>query len=203
MTTTPSCFNLNKATAAEAFINQVQYMVEILPEYITDRRGLKIAQMKGVEFTKFNGNGEPEYNAGKLKVTADCDVSIYQFPDGSLLWYFNAPDNVFVQLRGMYNGVYRNTEYLAARDKIKERNRNYPDCYDDSLQELDLRFRTWCTLRDANINYIGDLIQKTEKDLLKIKGLGRTSLSDIIENLSHVGLKLNTDVTGWVNPQAR
>lgn len=203
MTTTPNCFIPNKTTAAEAFVYQVQYMTEILPKYITECRGLKIAEMGGVEFAKFGGLGEPEENLGKLKDTSECDVSIYQFPDGSLLWYFEAPNNNYVQLRGMYNGVYRNTEYLVARDKVKERSKNYPDCYDQSVQELDLTFRTWTCLRNANINYIGDLVQKTEKDLLKIKGLGRTSLTDIIGNLEYNGLRLGTNITDWVNPQAR
>lgn len=59
-----------------------------------------------------------------------------------------------------------------------------------SIDTLELNYRAWNCLRNANIGTIGELIQLTEHDLLEIKNLGRRTLKDIIEELYRVGLAL-------------
>jgi DNA-directed RNA polymerase subunit alpha len=47
-------------------------------------------------------------------------------------------------------------------------------------------------LRKANIDYVGDLIQKTEEDLLNLENFGKRSLVEIKEILTELGLNLGS-----------
>jgi DNA-directed RNA polymerase subunit alpha len=58
------------------------------------------------------------------------------------------------------------------------------------LDELELSFRSANCLKKANIRYIGELIQKSETELLKIKNFGRKSLMEIREIVDDLGLEL-------------
>ena len=52
-------------------------------------------------------------------------------------------------------------------------------------------------LKNDNIVYIGDLIQKTEAEMLRTPNFGRKSLNEIKEVLSGMGLHLGMDVEDW------
>ena len=58
------------------------------------------------------------------------------------------------------------------------------------LDELELTYRSANCLKKANIRYIGELVQKTENELLKIKNFGRKSLLEIKEIVEDLGLEL-------------
>src|ERR1700691_2238371 len=57
-----------------------------------------------------------------------------------------------------------------------------------SVEELELSVRSYNCLKNANIQTIGDLVQKTEAEMLRTKNFGRTSLNEIKEILSGLGL---------------
>ena len=59
-----------------------------------------------------------------------------------------------------------------------------------SVDELELSVRSANCLQNANIKYIGELVQKTENDMLKTKNFGRKSLNEIKEILQSMGLSL-------------
>ena len=59
-----------------------------------------------------------------------------------------------------------------------------------SIDELDLSVRSVNTLKNANIHTFGDLVAKSEKDILEAKGFGRKSLEELEEALEKVGLEL-------------
>jgi DNA-directed RNA polymerase subunit alpha len=63
------------------------------------------------------------------------------------------------------------------------------------LDELSVR-ATNC-LKNDNIVYVGDLVQKTEAEMLKTPNFGRKSLNEIKEKLSKIGLKFGMEVPGW------
>ena len=71
---------------------------------------------------------------------------------------------------------------------------------DRSVDELELSVRTANCLQEANIRYIGELVQWTELDLLEIKNFGRKSLVEIRLILEEMGLAIETDVAGWTPP---
>ena len=61
-----------------------------------------------------------------------------------------------------------------------------------SVDELELSVRSANCLKNANIKYISDLVQKTEAEMLKTKNFGRKSLNEIKEILADMGLSLGT-----------
>lgn len=67
----------------------------------------------------------------------------------------------------------------------------------EHIDNLELAVRTNNCLRDENIHYIGDLVQWTENDLLKIRNLGKKSLTEIKNALLSKKLMLNMPVKDW------
>lgn len=65
------------------------------------------------------------------------------------------------------------------------------------VDELELTVRSANCLKAENIYYIGDLIQRTETELLKTPNLGRKSLNEIKEVLASRGLTLGVRLEGW------
>jgi len=66
-----------------------------------------------------------------------------------------------------------------------------------SVDELELSVRSANCLQNANIQLIGELVQRTEQDMLKTKNFGRKSLKEIKEILSTMGLSLGMKLEGW------
>ena len=73
--------------------------------------------------------------------------------------------------------------------------------FDSSLlkkvDELELSVRSANCLKNDNIVYIGDLIQKTESEMLRTPNFGRKSLNEIKEVLGRLNLELGQKVPGW------
>jgi len=65
------------------------------------------------------------------------------------------------------------------------------------VDELELSVRSANCLKNDNIVYIGDLVQKTEQEMLRTPNFGRKSLNEIKEVLASMGLGLGMTVTGW------
>lgn len=65
------------------------------------------------------------------------------------------------------------------------------------VDELELSVRSANCLKNDNIVYIGDLIQKTEAEMLRTPNFGRKSLNEIKEVLASMGLHLGMDVPNW------
>jgi DNA-directed RNA polymerase subunit alpha len=65
------------------------------------------------------------------------------------------------------------------------------------VDELELSVRSANCLKNENIIYIGDLVQKTEAEMLKTPNFGRKSLNEIKEVLETMGLSLGMSVTNW------
>lgn len=66
-----------------------------------------------------------------------------------------------------------------------------------SVDELELSVRSANCLKHANIKLIGDLVQKTEAEILATKNFGRKSLNEIKEILAEMGLSLGMKVENW------
>ena len=68
-----------------------------------------------------------------------------------------------------------------------------------SVEELELSVRSYNCLKNANIQTIGELVQKTEAEMLRTKNFGRKSLNEIKEILGTIGLSLGMKI----DPQGR
>ena len=66
-----------------------------------------------------------------------------------------------------------------------------------SVDELELSVRSANCLQNANIRYIGELVQRTEVEMLKTKNFGRKSLKEIKEILAEMGLSLGMKLENW------
>jgi DNA-directed RNA polymerase subunit alpha len=95
---------------------------------------------------------------------------------------------VFVELRGKDEASAGSAE--AQVDPILLR----------PVDELELTVRSANCLKAENINYIGDLVQRTEVELLRTPNLGKKSLTEIKEVLESHGLSLGMRVEGWPPP---
>ena len=65
------------------------------------------------------------------------------------------------------------------------------------VDELELSVRSANCLKNDNIIYIGDLVQKTEAEMLRTPNFGRKSLNEIKEVLGQMGLHLGMEVPSW------
>ncbi|MEX2451342.1 MAG: DNA-directed RNA polymerase subunit alpha [Rhodospirillales bacterium] len=65
------------------------------------------------------------------------------------------------------------------------------------VDELELSVRSANCLKNDNIIYIGDLVQKSEADMLRTPNFGRKSLNEIKEVLSQMGLHLGMEIPNW------
>jgi DNA-directed RNA polymerase subunit alpha len=66
-----------------------------------------------------------------------------------------------------------------------------------SVDEMELSVRSYNCLKNANIRTIGELVQKTEAEMLKTKNFGRKSLNEIKEILGGMGLSLGMKLDDW------
>jgi DNA-directed RNA polymerase subunit alpha len=84
-----------------------------------------------------------------------------------------------------FEEVPEQTEEVAERgmDKMNE-------VLNRSVEELELSVRSYNCLKNANIQTIGELVQKTEAEMLRTKNFGRKSLNEIKEILANMGLSL-------------
>jgi DNA-directed RNA polymerase subunit alpha len=69
------------------------------------------------------------------------------------------------------------------------------------VDELELSVRSANCLKNANIQNIRELVQKTEQEILQTKNFGRKSLNEIKEVLEGMGLRLGMSIEGLLSPQ--
>lgn len=88
--------------------------------------------------------------------------------------------------------IFINFEEVAeASEEVSERGMDkMNEILNRSVEELELSVRSYNCLKNANIQTIGELIQKTEAEMLRTKNFGRKSLNEIKEILANMGLSL-------------
>ena len=86
---------------------------------------------------------------------------------------------------------------IAAFNEPQSRNTQFDPILLRPVDELELTVRSANCLKAENIYYIGDLIQRTETELLKTPNLGRKSLNEIKEVLASRGLTLGGRLENW------
>ena len=97
------------------------------------------------------------------------------------------------QLKTFIN--FEDPEELTEEEKKVEL--PFPAALLKKVDELELSVRSANCLKNDNIVYIGELVQRTESDMLRTPNFGRKSLNEIKEVLESMGLHLGMSVEGW------
>ncbi|WP_119343351.1 DNA-directed RNA polymerase subunit alpha [Facilibium subflavum] len=87
-------------------------------------------------------------------------------------------------------------EQLAERMQVEEEPQIDPFLL-KTVEELDLTVRSANCLKSENIRYIGELVQRSESELMKTPNFGKKSLTEIKEKLGSYGYSLGTFVESW------
>lgn len=99
--------------------------------------------------------------------------------------------------------IFINFEELPEPEEETEADEDLKMLYDNlsrPVDELELSVRSANCLQNANIKYIGQLVQRTETEMLKTKNFGRKSLREIKDILSSMGLGLGMKLDNWKDP---
>lgn len=96
--------------------------------------------------------------------------------------------NEHLNLFGNLSGEAYDTEVMVVKvDDGKEK------VLEMTIEELDLSVRSFNCLKRAQYNTVGDLITKTEDEMMKVRNLGRKSLDEVVNKLESLGLSLRRD----------
>ena len=149
--------------------------------------------IRKVNYTVTNARVGQDINYDKLTLEVWTDGSVH--PEDAVAYaakilkdqlsiFINFPEEEEVGVRGVVP-----EEKIAAQpiNEILMR----------PVEELELSVRSSNCLKRANIKYIGDLVQKTETEMLKTKNFGRKSLNEIKNILAELGLSLGMQLDNW------
>lgn len=78
----------------------------------------------------------------------------------------------------------------SEEEPIEEEDNDRNFILDTAIEDLDFSVRTYNCLKRAAINSVGDLVAKTEEDMMKVRNLGKKSLEEVILKLDEMNLKL-------------
>lgn len=93
-------------------------------------------------------------------------------------------------------------EEVPKTPEVDERRQRLVENLRRSVEELELSVRSYNCLKNARIHTLGDLVQKSEAEMLKTRNFGRKSLNEIREILSGMGLSLGMDLAQLrISPQ--
>ena len=88
-------------------------------------------------------------------------------------------------------------ETIVKPEQEKEVEQGFNAILLKKVDELELSVRSANCLKNDNIHYIGDLIKKSEREMLRTPNFGRKSLNEIKAVLSDMGLKLGMEISEW------
>lgn len=188
-------------TSAEQFIFIAAQMKQFSENNLMVAGATRISELSGPDVIA-HCNDDLEPGPDDNTPTNDCDYILYQFRDGSIIWYVRGPAGKdYLQLRGLYKGVFRHSKYVAAGDQVVQdwspEGNIYPKIWDMTIIDLGLTVRATNCLTSDDIKYVGELIRWNKEEVAKIPNLGPVSLKDIERGLAEHGLKLGTNIGGW------
>ena len=87
--------------------------------------------------------------------------------------------------------------FIKNEIEIIEKKIGHDDIFISSVDNLELSLRSMNALKLLNINYIGDLVTKSEGEILRVPNFGRLSLNEVKNSLKNLGLDLNMKHIVW------
>jgi len=149
--------------------------------------------IKKVNFTVTNARVGQITNYDKLNLEIYSDGSVK--PDDALAY---AAKILKEQLQ-----IFINFDEAAepVEEESAEETRRINENLYRSVEELELSVRSANCLKNADINLIGELVQKTEAEMLKTQNFGRKSLNEIKDILAEMGLTLGMSLENFPDPE--
>ncbi len=83
--------------------------------------------------------------------------------------------------------------YAGSSIMVKKEDDKKDGLLEMTIEELDLSVRSFNCLKRAGINTVGDLINKSEEDMMKVRNLGRKSLEEVVNKLASLGFALSSE----------
>ena len=144
--------------------------------------------VKKVSFTIENTRAGSTLDYDKLLMTVETNGTV------------NAEDAIAYAARIFQDQLSMFVNFEDPKETIKEVKTVEPEFNKNLLkrvEELELSVRSMNCLKNDNIIYIGDLVQKTEPEMLRTPNFGRKSLNEIKEVLSTMSLYLGMEIPNW------
>jgi DNA-directed RNA polymerase subunit alpha len=142
------------------------------------------APIKKVNFTVTNARVGQRTDYDRLAIEIWTDGSIW--PREALTY----AARVLRDQMAIFAGVEEEAEVPIAGGDRQEVRPAFNEYLYRPVEGLPISVRAFNGLQNADIKYIGELVQRTEQDMLKIKNFGRKSLNEIKEVLTDMGLSL-------------
>jgi DNA-directed RNA polymerase subunit alpha len=89
---------------------------------------------------------------------------------------------------GLFKALTESVGGPSFKDSDEDKVKNH--VLDTAIEDLDFSVRTYNCLKRAGINSVGDLVARTEDDMMKVRNLGKKSLEEVILKLEELGLSL-------------
>lgn len=139
-----------------------------------------------------NARVSKKTNYDKLIMEVDTDGSITpQDAISAAAAMFQAQLNVFVDF-----------DVVESAEAEDDESDNIADLLSQPIDHLDLSVRSMNCLKSDNVFYVGDLVQRTEQEMLRTPNFGRKSLTEIKVVLEGMGLELGMELDGWTSEPA-
>ncbi len=139
-----------------------------------------------------NARVSKKTNYDKLIMEVDTDGSI-------------APQDAISAAAAMFQNqlnVFVDFDVVEVADESEDAGDNVADLLSQPIDHLDLSVRSMNCLKSDNVFYVGDLVQRTEQEMLRTPNFGRKSLTEIKVVLESMGLALGMEVDGWTSESA-
>ncbi|OQX20526.1 MAG: DNA-directed RNA polymerase subunit alpha [Desulfobulbaceae bacterium A2] len=133
----------------------------------------------------------------KLTMELETDGSIR--PENALAY----AAKILKEQMNIFINFDENAVEALAEEQSAESSDGFHPFLDKHVEDLELSVRSANCLKNANIAYIGQLVQKSDAEMLKTKNFGRKSLNEIKALLTEHSLTLGMKIDGWAPPSDR
>ena len=140
------------------------------------------------------------YNVSNARVGQRTDydaLSLEVWTDGSVRPEESVALAAKIMKEQMQVFINFDEDVAPVEEKIETQNTQLNENLFRSVDDLELSVRSANCLKNANIRHIGELVVRSEAEMLKTKNFGRKSLNEIKEILTEMGLGLGMKIDGW------
>ena len=163
-------------------------------DFFPNAKPTKDEQRKHANVTVYKGAYAPDADYDKLTLEVWTDGSI--IPEDAVAF----AAKILKEQMTIFINFDEEAEPTPQPEGVEDEERPLNENLYRSVEELELSVRSANCLKNANIRFIGELVQRTEAEMLKTKNFGRKSLNEIKEVLSEMGLTLGMKLEGFVAP---